>query len=306
MRHEGTEKKFALTVAADGPDLRALGAAFWQRVVHASGAEVIGVCRGAVLDAWLLGDASLLVGTHRAVMIACGGAAPVEGLLHLLAEVGPEPVAALSYECRAESAPTAHPPTFATDAARLRRHVSGVEQIFGCTDGDHIGLFHLDRPAPIPPGDTTLELFMPTIDPQLAGHLIPGSPDPRGLRSRLGLDDLLDGFTCHDHVTTPRGYALNAVAGRRYATLHVTPRGQGAGARFELGWDFSPEQASACLQHLLQEFGPERADLLYFTAPVRLGFLPDGFTPRRITDAVLGDGYHVVSCHLERAPGTTG
>jgi hypothetical protein len=306
MRCEGTEKKIALTVGADGPDLRALGPAFWQQVVRASGSTVIGVCEDRVLDAWLLSEASLLVGSHRALMITPGEATAVEAWLHVLQAVGPEHVATLTYECRNTDLAAGQPPPFGADVARLRRHLPGVEQIFGRTDGDHVSLFHLDRPATILSGDTTLELLMHGIASPVVERLLAGGDDTGTVRSRLGLDDLLDGFTCDDHVGEPRGYALNAVAGRRYATLHVRPRPQGMSASFELGWDFSPEQASACLERLLGVFAPARADLLYFTAPVRLGFLPEGFTPQRITDAVLGNGYHVVYCHLERAPGSSG
>ncbi len=300
MLFEGTEKKFELTVGPTGPDLRALGPAFWADVVCASRAEILGHQGNDELDAWLLSESSLFVSARWALMITCGRTTLIEGLLHLLDHVGQEHVTSLIYERKNENFPAEQPSRFAEDVARLRTRLPGTEHCFGDSDGDHISLFHLDRPATIPAGDTTLELLMHDIDPGLMELFTPAGPGVLSLRERLGLTGLLPGFTFDDHLFDPVGYSLNALAGRRYATMHVTPEREASYASFELGWDFAAPEAGRFVQRLLTVFRPRRADLLYFTAPVRLSFLPDHYTPRRVTDAVLGNGYHTVYCHLER------
>jgi len=306
MLFEGTEKKFELTVGPDGPDLRALGREFWDTVVRRSRAEILSHAATPVMDAWLLSESSLFVGARWALMITCGRTTLIDGLLHLLDHVGQEHIASLIYERKNENFPEDQRTTFAQDTARLRALMPGSDQVFGESDGDHISLFNLDRPGTPPPGDTTLELLMHDIDPDLVELFTPGGPGTAAIRERLGLTALLPDFTWDDHLFDPVGYSLNAVRDRRYATIHVTPEREASYASFELGWDFTAADAGQAIARLLGTFRPARADLLYFAAPGRLTFLPEGYTPRRVTDAMLGNGYHVIYCHLERTPWISG
>jgi S-adenosylmethionine decarboxylase len=308
MLFEGTEKKFELTVGPEGPDLLALGESFWDDVLRASGTVAISRATtptdDGALHAWLLSESSLFVAPRWALMITCGRTTLIEGLLHALDVIGPQHVTSLIYERKNENFPAEQPTRFDDDVARLSDRLPGAAQVFGESDGDHISLFNLERPFTAPAGDTTLELLMHDIEPALDPVFVPvpaGGPGRAAIRERLGLGDLLPGFTLDDHLFSPVGYSLNAIAGRRYATLHVTPEREGSYASFEMGWDFGTDVAAATIARLLAEFAPARADLLYFMPPGRLTFLPEHYTPRRVTDAVLGNGYHVIYCHLERS-----
>ncbi|MEZ4386962.1 MAG: hypothetical protein R3D98_05190 [Candidatus Krumholzibacteriia bacterium] len=301
MLFEGTEKKFEIMTAPGGLDLRSLGHDLWRRVIHASRAEPLSYLASDELEAWLLSESSLFVSAQQAVMITCGRTTLIDGLMHLLEVVPREAIASLIYERKNENFPDEQPSRFRHDCARLTERLGGEHLKFGDPDGDHISLYHLGDPAPVDPEDTTLEVLMHGIRPDVADLFVPDGPTTDELHARLGLDRLLAGFEVDDWVFSPQGYSLNALRGRRYATMHVTPERENSYASFELGWGFDGTEADAAVASLLQAFGPERVDLLLFTGHLGAPTPFPGYHADHDRREALSCGYPVHYRHLVRS-----
>ena len=300
MLFEGTEKKFEIMVTVDGPDLRGLGDDAWRAVIAASRAEPLHHRRGGQLDAWLLSESSLFVSARQAVMITCGRTTLIDGLVHLLDRLPADDVASLIYERKNENYPDEQPTRFVDDRARLQDRLGGESLAFGDLGGDHVSLYHLGRPVPVEPADSTLEVLMHGIDPAVAALFAPGGPPTADLRQRLGLDTLLAGFAIDDHLFTPQGYSLNAIRGRRYATMHVTPEREHSYASFELAWNLDVALVREAVRRLLRGLRPERVDLLLFMHDPPVDVMFQGYTSDRGRHERLGCGYPVLYRHLVR------
>lgn len=301
MLFEGTEKKFEIMTAPGGPDLRGLGHDLWRDVIRASRAEPLSHLASDQVDAWLLSESSLFVSAHQAVMITCGRTTLIEGLMHLLDVLPREAIASLIYERKNENFPDEQPSRFAHDCARLTDRLGGRHVVFGDPGGDHISLYHLGTPTPVDPQDTTLEVLMHGIDPEVADLFVPDGPSTAELHARLGLDQLLGGFVIDDFVFTPQGYSLNALHGRRYATMHVTPERDHSYASFELAWGFDDAGARRTIERLLATFTPERVDLLLFTGRLDATPLFPGYHADHDRHEELPCGYPVHYRHLVRS-----
>ncbi|MDY0109911.1 MAG: adenosylmethionine decarboxylase [Candidatus Krumholzibacteria bacterium] len=298
MLFEGTEKKFEILVGPDGPDLRALGRDFWERIIAASRAEILSHTQSRELDAYLLSESSLFVNQRWAVMITCGQTTLIDGLLTFLAEVDQRHLLSLIYERKNENFPAEQRSSFAQDVARLRERIDGADLIFGDPQGDRISLFHLHRPHQPDADDATLELLMHDIDDEAAALFAAGGPSRAELRQRLGLNALLPGFAFDDHVFTPQGYSLNAVRDASYATMHVTPERDSSYASFEMGWGFDAAQARRTVTGLLAVLQPRRADMLVFARDIDAGALPADYRADRRCSVQLPCGYPVEYVHL--------
>ncbi len=301
MLFEGTEKKFEILVGPDGPDLRALGRAFWDDIVAASRATVLSRISSEELDAYLLSESSLFVNQRWAVMITCGRTTLIDGLLRLLDRIDERHFLSLIYERKNENFPAEQPTSFSQDVARLRARLDGADLVFGDPRGDRISLFHLHRPHRPDADDATLELLMHDIDERTAALFAAVGPGREALRREIGLHELLPGFAIDDHIFSPQGYSLNAVCEASYATMHVTPERGGSYSSFEMGWGFTALQGRQTVAHLLEVLRPARADVLVFAREFDPEALPPGYRCDRRGGERLSCGYPVQYYHLVRA-----
>ncbi len=312
MQFEGPEKKLEIVVPRDAASLRARGEAFWREIVARAGATMISHASTDACDAWLLSESSLFVWDRRVLMITCGRTRLIDALLHLVDTFTPDGIEALVYERKNEYFPQLQRTSFDEDVERLRRILPGRAMRFGDPHGDHVALFHLDRPFRPEPDDTTLELLMYDIDPDASARFT-GTADARALRDAIGVDALFPGWTVDDHCFTPMGYSLNALRGDRYATVHVTPQRVGSYVSFETNDVPDAGRVTEISRRILGFFRPGRCDAFAFDAPVALADLGAEFragAPRRDT---LSCGYrveyvhvdgptHTPACDAERAP----
>ncbi len=298
MLFEGPEKKLEIIVPGGTPSLRKLGEAFWGDVAARAGASMLSHVASSRCDAWLLSESSLFVWDRRVLMITCGRTRLIDALLHLVDTFTPDGVAALVYERKNEYFPQLQRTSFDDDVERLRRVLPGVAMRLGDPGGDHVALFHVDRPFVPEPDDTTLELLMYDIAPEAAARFH-AEADPARLRADMGFDALFPGWTVDDHRFEPVGYSLNAVRGDRYATVHVTPQRVGSYVSFETNDAPDGTRVAAIARRILGFFRPGRCDVLTFDAPASLDGLGDAFSagpPRRAT---LSCGYRVEYVHVD-------
>jgi S-adenosylmethionine decarboxylase len=295
---EGPEKKLELVLRPGRPSLRDLGQDFWEEVVRAAGAQILSRRSNQAQDAYLLSESSLFVFADRLTLITCGQTRLVEAALRIVDRVGPDHVALLILERKNEHFPWAQPSTFAEDARQLAEVIGGEALRFGRQDSHSVSMFHTTRPFVTTAADTTIEVLMHGIAPEVAAGFVGGAL-PESARA---LAELLPGYAVDDHVFEPAGYSLNAISDECYYTLHVTPEAVGSYVSFESNFDFRAEGARALVGRVVEHFRPETFDVLTFVPegePLELE-IPGYRRRQHVAQALCG--YQVTYLHLYRPP----
>lgn len=300
---EGPEKKLELAVSDDAPSLRTLEAAFWHRVVAASGARVLSTLRSERCDAYLLSESSLFVFDSYLTMITCGQTRLVDAAHLLVATLGAGRVALLTYERKNEHFPTRQPTSFYEDARRLGALLPGTALRFGDAHDHHVFLFHTTKPYTPVQNDTTVEILMHGLPEDAASRFIGCERPGEGtLAEARGVTRILPGFAVDEHPFTPAGYSMNGVRGDDYYTVHVTPESLGSYVSFETNHDVRGDGALAALvDRVLAVFRPRSFDVVTF-APAsdeRPRLAPAGYALKDRVHA-LAAGYDVDFWHCFR------
>ncbi len=299
MLFEGPEKKLEILTAEPFPSLRTLGDDFWSKIVQRARARIISSVSTDACDAYLLSESSLFVCDRRVVMITCGRTTLIDAALELLDRIPGDKLASLIYERKNENFPELQHTTFENDAARLHAKAAGTAVSFGDRAGDHIDLFHLDRPFEPDPGDATLEILMYDM-PSDVNRLFAKTTSPADLRGEIGLTGMFTDFLVDDHLFDPAGYSFNGVLGEFYTTLHVTPQRKGSYTSFETNYALDAAGVETTVSRILGFFRPARSDVLLFQSPLRLEGLANGFRVTATQSFQLGCGYAVAYAHVER------
>ncbi|MFA6092590.1 MAG: adenosylmethionine decarboxylase [Elusimicrobiota bacterium] len=267
---EGTEKKVEVRVSRGGGSLRKLGVERWSSVTRAARAKILSKISSGCCDAYLLSESSLFVYDDKMMMRTCGRTTLAEAVVKLLEFVPAPRIRSLIYARKNENFPRRQPSRFQVDAALLGRNMSGRTVRLGSRDGQHLRLFHFGRPSAASAADETVELIMHDIGPGARAVFRSSGCGGTGLiRERTGIHELRPGFQVDDHVFRPRGYSLNAVRGRSYYTVHVTPEVRGSYASFETNMRLSARSFARTLAKVLGIFEPRAFELVLFQPPDR-------------------------------------
>jgi len=264
LHFEGSEKKVELVISSRLASLRtAQGQALMAQVVAATGAHVLSTISSAFCDAWLLSESSLFLYDHKFILITCGRTRLVAGILRFLQDVSPDEVLFLNYERKDEYYPGDQPSNFDEDVAQLSRHFRGQTHVFGDRQGHHVHLFHLERGFYPHPGDHTLELLLHGLPAAVAHPFQPAVQQTFHAEVAPRLHGLLADFQVDEHLFEPYGYSLNAIAGERYFTIHVTPQEPCSYASFETN-AFLEGELGDLIQRVIALFQPRSAIALFF------------------------------------------
>jgi S-adenosylmethionine decarboxylase len=301
MLFEGPEKKLEIMIAPDGPSLRSHGDEFWRAITMRARAEVLSRTSNESCDAYLLSESSLFVFDRQMVMITCGKTTLVEAAVALLETIPVAQIDSLIYERKNENFPDQQMTTFDEDVIELEKLAPGVSMIFGDQTADHIALFHLDRHFKPEPDDTALELLMYDFDPDIRERFVTGSPTVRPIDD-IGLGSFFEGFETDEHLFNPAGYSFNAIGGKVYATLHVTPQAEGSYVSFETNRPSDSLDTRIIVSRLLDFFKPARSDLLLFQGTIELESINSGFRVTASDSRELACGYSVKYAHIENFP----
>jgi len=270
---EGPEKKVELVVREDHRSLRSVPETTWNEVVQAAGAAVLSKIGNDQCDAYLLSESSLFVFDDHVTMITCGCTQLVSAVARMLEFIDAADVELLMYERKSENFPECQSSSFIDDAERLVAMFPGAAFRFGDEHSHSIHLFHSTRPFVPDPEDTTLEVLMHGLAPDRA---VMFGPDGGGeLARKVGLDEVLPGFTIDEYVFSPAGYSLNAISGPHYYTVHVTPEFNGSYCSFETNYDFRDEPGGI-VGRVVRLFQPQSFDVLTFEPSTAPGPVRDG------------------------------
>lgn len=233
-RFEGPEKKLEIILAAPRPDMRSNRDGRWDRVVRASGADIVSAVSTPRMDAYLLSESSLFVWPDGILMITCGRTILVDALEEILGLLHQDEIAFVFYERKNLLFPEDQPSDFEAEAAVLTRYFPGKSYRLGPANHDHVHLFYHHAGGAAPEKDATLQVLMNDLHPPAAQWFTPsGGLTPPEVDRRTGLDRLCPGADRDSHLFEPCGYSLNGVKGGGYFTVHVTPQPEGSYASFE-------------------------------------------------------------------------
>lgn len=293
MFFEGAEKKAELVVKPGSPSLRGLGRAFWEDVIATARAKILSTLSNPECEAHLLSESSLFIWDDRVLLITCGRTTLAPAVLKIVEKVGADSVEALIYERKDQIFPEYQPTNFMEDARLLGRVLPGRAFRFGEEDEHHVCLFHLDRRFKPVAKDVTLEILMHGLDERARSVFFRGPQHTVDfIHKQTGVASILEGFAVDDHVFEPAGYSLNALKGREYYTIHVTPQAVGSYVSFETNHFFN-EDLDRVVARVLELFKPSSVDVLAFSSKLDPVSVPKPYLPRRSVVDRLDCGYGV-------------
>jgi len=263
LQFEGTEKKFELTIGEGGPGLRSLGRPFWGRLVELADATILSSISSGSCDAYLLSESSLFVWDRKILMITCGTTRLPRAAVALLEELDLAAVTGFFYERKNEMFPHMQPTSFLDDAETFARKLPGRAYQFGHKDLHHLNLFSLERDGGAAADDGTIEMLMYGLDEEVRERFSRGRQGAEWLHADSSLAGHVTDAIVDEHQFEPSGYSLNALAGDRYSTLHVSPNTVGSYASFETNL-VHPKEMGPLVEDVAKLFRPRAFDLVVF------------------------------------------
>lgn len=226
MLFEGAEKKAHIYIDNDKLSLLTdINVSFWRDLVATAGAKILSVTRNDDCHAYLLSESSLLVWHDHFIIMTCGITRLANAVEHFIKSPWGAQLKRIEYQRKNEYFSTEQPSCFLQDIDLLNQYRHGEIHLFGRLSDHHNRLFIADFASPTP--------IIPAYE-VLAYHLNKTSIDfftqtmknTQELVNYLHLDRLLNGFIVDDHFFTPYGYSLNAIRGKKFLTIHITPQHQ--------------------------------------------------------------------------------
>lgn len=285
MEFEGPEKKLEIILKTPDPELRNNADGRWNKVVAASGAEIVSVISGPDMDAYLLSESSLFVWADRVLMITCGKTTLVKAVPELVRAIDKDRIAFFFYERKNLMYPQYQPADFESDVAVITDFFSGKSYRLGPANHDHVHIFYASSPDPAAVAeddeDETLELLMHDLDPDVLKAFIPKPGETAAdIESRTGIDRLYPDMETDHFVFEPYGYSMNRISGQHYATIHVTPEESGSYASFET--NVAEAGYREKIEQIMAVFKPGRFTLV-FTEAISDRDPGEGKLPKKIT-----------------------
>ena len=297
---EGPEKKVEIVLRNGAKALRTYGDERWTKVIESAKTKALSKISNEYFVAYLLSESSLFVFDDKVVMITCGRTNLVAGLFAMLEFIDKDDIELLIYERKNHNFPSLQPTDFSDDVASLNEVFPGTTLCFGDLNGDHIGLFHLNKDFSPQRGDHTLELLFNDIDEQARALFCSGPTHRLDAILETGIREILPGFEIDEYLFEPMGYSMNAIKDDEYYTIHVTPQEIGSFVSFETNHTFQ-DDLSETIERVTNIFRPASFNLLFFCNDKGLS-LPqqDGFKCAIDLRGRLSCGYEVQFCHYQK------
>lgn len=263
MFFEGSEKKIEVIFKESLGSLREKPIETWHKLVEASNAKILSQVSNEKMDAYLLSESSLFIYDHYLVMITCGTTHLINAVSELMKSYTPDDVDAFFYERKNELFPQAQSSHFFEDVKLLQEWFPGEALRFGQEDEHHLFLFSTTKNYKAEKDDHTMEVLMHGIDPAIIKTFSECKGcDSQKLREESGIANIVNG-KIDDYIFDPVGYSLNAIDGKHYYTIHVTPENFGSYISFETN-AFNSDQQVFWAKKVLEVFKPRSFDLMLF------------------------------------------
>lgn len=225
MFFEGSEKKATIIIDPCKLSLlRDLNDDFWAQLVQCGDAQILSSISHGDCKAFVLSESSLFVWYDRLLIITCGNTRLVRSVEYFIQQVGKEKIEQVLYQRKNEYMADAQLSTFQNDVQLLNQYINGSTHRFGELDSHHNYVFHNNNHFKASLDDKTYGLSIYQLCKQASNIFTTKGITAQDIRTFLQLDTLLEGFLLDDFVFDPFGYSINAIKGRDYLTIHVTPQ----------------------------------------------------------------------------------
>jgi len=224
LQFEGSEKKAEIIVDSSQLSLISdLPETFWQELVACSNAKILSSIENKDCKAYLLSESSLFVWQDRCLIITCGITTLANAVEYFLNHIEPSTVLHVGYQRKNEYFAHAQLSSFGDDIKQLTKSIDGIAYRFGDLDSHHHYIFHQNNNYRFSEEYQSFEVVAYQISPTILKELTKSNIVNAEIRNFLNVDFLLPDFQIDDFVFTPSGYSLNAIKGKDYLTIHVTP-----------------------------------------------------------------------------------
>ena len=271
---EGSEKKLEILFSKDSPSLLEKPDGFWNKIVKASGAEILSSLKNPKLQSYILSESSLFLWEHRLVLITCGNTILSRAFLKILKYFPKDQIELCFFQRKNEFFPLKQKSSFYKDLKNIQKKIQGPAYRFGDLHQHHFFLFHNQtdfKPEgreQSPEGlDQTLEILI--YDCETLQDI--SEPEIQKLKKQLNIE--FPGFEIQDHVFNPPGYSLNAIKEDFYYSIHWTPEKNFFYISFET--NIQNQNPEALTHKILSVFKPKTFDLILFQSSGADPFKPD-------------------------------
>ncbi|RWR75399.1 S-adenosylmethionine decarboxylase proenzyme-like protein [Cinnamomum micranthum f. kanehirae] len=273
---EGYEKRLEISfseaplfVDPQGSGLRALSRAQIDSILSAARCEIVDHLSNDKFDSYVLSESSLFVYPLKIILKTCGTTKLLQSIqptLDLAATLSLN-VSAVKYSRGSFIFPNAQPAphrSFSEEVQVLNGYFGGLASGGEAyVIGDplvsnrqwHIYFAANENPQP---NSVTLEMCMTDLDRERASIFYKNSDMAmKRMTMEAGIQDILPGFEICDFEFEPCGYSMNAIEGRAFSTIHVTPEDGFSYASYEaMGLDPFSVDCCALVERALRCFGP--------------------------------------------------
>ncbi|MBI4215602.1 MAG: hypothetical protein HY602_02670 [Parcubacteria group bacterium] len=299
MQFEGPEKKLEIIFKEQKINLRDYPKTVWQEATAKTFTRIISRASNEWLDAYLLSESSLFVYADRIIMITCGKSQLFRAVPYFFQKLNADTVKYLFYERKNFIYPDEQLSDFDEEIKPIAALFPGNKIQLGDAKNDHILLYFYASPEvdkPINHTDTTLEILMHEIDPQICQKFYASSPQSFNLKSDIQKWIHKESIIYDDYNFRPCGYSVNALAKNSYITLHVTPQPECSYISFETNLPL--ENYDSLINEAVNAFQPGRFTIVFthnhhsrqFLMPKIKGFAQTDFSTKN-----LGNDYAIIS-----------
>ena len=253
---EGSEKKLEILFSKNSPSLLKKPEPFWNKIVKASGAEILSGLKNLKIQSYILSESSLFLWDHRLVLITCGNTILSKSFLKILKHFPKDQIELCFFQRKNEFFPLKQKTSFYKDLKNIQKKIKGPAYRFGNLHQHHFFLFHNHTDFKPESLDQTLEVLI--YDSEILQNI--SGQEIKNLKAKLNLE--FPGFELQDHVFNPPGYSLNAIKDNFYYSIHWTPEKSFFYISFETNIQSqSPEELT---NKILSIFKPKTFDLILF------------------------------------------
>jgi len=257
MFYEGTEKRLQITT--EEINLLQFPESFWQEMLSQAGAFILSEIKNRQVHAYLLSESSLFIWKNKLLLITCGNTHLVKAALFFQKKITREKIESLLFHRHQPYQPALQKSNFKQDHQLLQKQFQGkTEHWSGKYQGD---LFFFGE---ITPKVTECKqiLMLHGFSGNFAQALQTGEANGQQIEQALALTKFFPQLLVDQFSFNPKGYSLNAISGKEYLTIHITP--EKLSTYLSLESSFSAPIIGPYIDHLKTLFKAQQSNLMNF------------------------------------------
>lgn len=257
MFYEGTEKRLFICVKAF--NLLTFPDCFWKQLVARSGADILSSISTPSVKAYLLSESSLFVWEDKLLLITCGNTQLVKAALFIQQHISKQHITTLIFQRHQALKPHLQSTSFQQDTLLLEKQFHGQKRHWG---GDYQGDLFIFGETPQDSMPTQCIYMFHGLNGTFSQQLQDGHINKQMILETLKLTHYFDDLLIDHFSFNPRGYSLNAVRGKDYLAIHITP--EQLSTYLSIESSFKQTLCVDFIQHLQQLLQPKKFKQMTF------------------------------------------